>query len=651
LLPLSFSQFDPSETSGLISPEVGWVQFPLNRPSQIARRGAGQTHSADGPREPLGAVAIGAALTAASEYDRFEKVNPCQARTMETSAIDIPQVVTDKWQEITNLLAELVQVPAALVMRIEPPEISVFVASKSQGNPYQPRERACLNTGLYCETVMRTRQFLLVPDARDDDEWRSNPDIKLGMISYLGLPISWPNGDIFGTICVLDHKRNAYREVHHRLLLLLRDAVEADLRSVFLYETRLVDEKRVKERLEAQVTERTAELAKINDALSLEVAEHKRAAAALRESEQRFRDYTETASDWLWETGPDHRFIRLSEQLATIGVDPALRIGAARWDFATDLEEEPEKWRRHVATLEAHEPFHNFRYGTTRGDGSVLHIAISGKPVFDPEGRFLGYRGTTTDVTAAARAEHAEKALQQAQAELARVARLTTMGELAASIAHEINQPLTGVLANGNAGLQWLNRDKPDLDEARNALSCIVSDGTRAGEVIRGLRALAKKSGPELVQLDINDAVREVQALTRSELQRHGVTLHTDLSADDRPVFGDRVQLQQVLLNLIMNGIEAMRAVTERPKTLAITSEPVEPSGVLVAVEDTGTGLDPATADRIFDPFFTTKSDGLGMGLSICRSIIDAHGGRLWVSPGVLCGTVFRFTVPGVPSS
>jgi len=627
------------------------VQFPLNRPSQIARRGAGQTHSADGPREPLGAVAIGAALTAASEYDRFEKVNPCQARTMETSAIDIPQVVTDKWQEITNLLAELVQVPAALVMRIEPPEISVFVASKSQGNPYQPRERACLNTGLYCETVMRTRQFLLVPDARDDDEWRSNPDIKLGMISYLGVPISWPNGDIFGTICVLDHKRNAYREVHHRLLLLLRDAVEADLRSVFLYETRLVDEKRVKERLEAQVTERTAELAKINDALSLEVAEHKRAAAALRESEQRFRDYTETASDWLWETGPDHRFIRLSEQLATIGVDPALRIGAARWDFATDLEEEPEKWRRHVATLEAHEPFHNFRYGTTRGDGSVLHIAISGKPVFDPEGRFLGYRGTTTDVTAAVRAEHAEKALQQAQAELARVARLTTMGELAASIAHEINQPLTGVLANGNAGLQWLNRDKPDLDEARNALSCIVSDGTRAGEVIRGLRALAKKSGPELVQLDINDAVREVQALTRSELQRHGVTLHTDLSADDRPVFGDRVQLQQVLLNLIMNGIEAMRAVTERPKTLAITSEPVEPSGVLVAVEDTGTGLDPATADRIFDPFFTTKSDGLGMGLSICRSIIDAHGGRLWVSPGVLYGTVFRFTVPGVLSS
>jgi signal transduction histidine kinase len=199
--------------------------------------------------------------------------------------------------------------------------------------------------------------------------------------------------------------------------------------------------------------------------------------------------------------------------------------------------------------------------------------------------------------------------------------------------------------------LRWLNRDKPDLDEARSALSRIVRDGTRAGEVIRGLRALAKKSGPQLTKLDINDAILEVMALTRSELQRHGVMLHTDLSAADRPVFGDRVQLQQVLLNLIMNGVEAMSAVTERPKMLAITSEAVESDGVLVAVEDTGTGLDPVTADRIFEPFFTTKPEGIGMGLSICRSIIEAHRGRFWASPRVPYGTVFRFTVPGVPSS
>jgi C4-dicarboxylate-specific signal transduction histidine kinase len=256
--------------------------------------------------------------------------------------------------------------------------------------------------------------------------------------------------------------------------------------------------------------------------------------------------------------------------------------------------------------------------------------------------------GAIMDITERNRAE---EALRIAQAEVVRISRLTTMGELVASIAHEINQPLAGVAASGNACLRWLNRDIPDLDAARDAVSRIVRDAHRAGEVIRGLRELTKKSGPQLTPLDINGAIQEVLALARSDLQQHGIVLHTDLSADDRPVFGDRVQLQQVLLNLILNGMEAMSAVTDRPKMLAITTEPVESGGALVAVEDTGTGLDPETADRIFDPFFTTKASGMGMGLSICRSIIDAHGGRFWVSPEVPCGTVFRFIVPTVPSS
>jgi C4-dicarboxylate-specific signal transduction histidine kinase len=256
--------------------------------------------------------------------------------------------------------------------------------------------------------------------------------------------------------------------------------------------------------------------------------------------------------------------------------------------------------------------------------------------------------GAVMDIT---ELRHAEERLRHVQEDFARCARLTTMGELLASIAHEINQPLAAVVANGDACLQWLNRDKPDLDEARHAVLRIVRDAQRASGVIRGLRALAKKSEPDLAKLDINDAIREVLALTRSELLRHRVVLRTDLAADDRSVLGDRVQLQQVLLNLITNGVDAMSTVTDRPKVLAIKSEPVEAGGMLVAVEDTGTGLDPATADRIFDPFFTTKPSGMGMGLSICRSIIDAHGGRFWVSPRVPCGTVFRFTVPTVPSS
>src|SRR5260221_535199 len=196
----------------------------------------------------------------------------------------------------------------------------------------------------------------------------------------------------------------------------------------------------------------------------------------------------------------------------------------------------------------------------------------------------------------------------------------------------------------------FLEREQPDLDEVRHAVLRIVREAQRAGGVIRGLRGLAKKSGPDLATLDINDAIREVLALTRSELLRHRVVLRTDLCADDWPVFGDRVQLQQVLLNLITNGVDAMSTVTDRPKVLAITSEPIEAGGMLVAVEDTGTGLDPATADRIFDPFFTTKPSGMGMGFSICRSLIAAHGGRFWVSPSVPCGTLFRLTLPTAPS-
>jgi signal transduction histidine kinase/DNA-binding response OmpR family regulator len=279
-------------------------------------------------------------------------------------------------------------------------------------------------------------------------------------------------------------------------------------------------------------------------------------------------------------------------------------------------------------------------------DGSVKYVRVVARPSIGDDPRSFVFVGAIMDVTERNRSE---EALRAAQAEVVRVSRLTTMGELVASIAHEINQPLVGVVASGNACLRWLNRDMPDLDAARDAVSRIVRDAHRAGEVIRGLRALTKKSGPQLTLLDLNDAIQEVLALARSDLQQHGIVLHTDLSADDRPVFGDRVQLQQVLLNLIMNGMEAMSGVADRRKVLAITSEPVESGGVLVAVEDTGTGLDPATAERIFDPFFTTKPSGMGMGLSICRSIIDAHGGRLWMSPRVPCGTSFRFTVPTAP--
>jgi signal transduction histidine kinase len=275
-------------------------------------------------------------------------------------------------------------------------------------------------------------------------------------------------------------------------------------------------------------------------------------------------------------------------------------------------------------------------------DGSVKHVHVIARPVTDDSGG-LGYIGAVQDITQRRRAD---EALRHAQAELARVARLTTMGELTASLAHEINQPLTAIVNNGMAGLRWLKRDTPDLAEAEYAFQHIVQDAARAGDVIRGIRALAMKSGPQLHRLEIDDVIQEVLALTRSELHRHGVALHTDLANGGRSVLGDRVQLQQVLLNLILNGIDAMKTVTDRARELTVSTAFSEPVSLLVAVEDTGAGLDPAVAQRIFEPFFTTKSDGLGMGLSICRSIVDAHGGRLWASPRAPHGTALRFTLP-----
>jgi PAS domain S-box-containing protein len=278
-------------------------------------------------------------------------------------------------------------------------------------------------------------------------------------------------------------------------------------------------------------------------------------------------------------------------------------------------------------------------------DGSIKQVYGVGHAVVDEFGDLVEFIGTTMDVT---ERKLAGEALRSTQAELARVARLTTMGELAASIAHEINQPLAAVVTSADAGRRWLNRTPPDLNEACAAFSRIASNGKRAGDVIHSLRALAKRTGPELSRLDINDAIREVLTLVAGTLRQQNVALQTELFAGDGPVLGDRVQVQQVLLNLIMNGIEAMTAVTDRFRILTISSKPVENGAVLVAVADTGTGLDPGIADRIFEALFTTKPEGMGMGLSICRSIIEAHGGRLWASPNRPHGTVFKFLLPSV---
>ena len=335
-----------------------------------------------------------------------------------------------------------------------------------------------------------------------------------------------------------------------------------------------------------------------------DIEDRKLAEFALRESEQRFRDYAETASDWLWETGPDHRVTSISEHVNVVGIPASGLPGMARWEIASDFEADPEKWRRHRETLDAHRPFRDFVYSAINESGSQVYVRSSGKPFFDTDGRFLGYRGTGTDITALIRAEQAERDLRRAQAELAHVTRVTMLGELTASIAHEVNQPLAAVVANAEASLRWLNREQPDLAAARRSVEWVINDGCRASDVVRRVRALAKKSDMETVRLELNQVVNEAITLVERELIKHRVSLRTELAPALPKILGDRVQLQQVIINLLMNGIEAMEPVTDRPRELWIRSGNDDAGQLILSVTDSGTGISAENANRLFNAFF-----------------------------------------------
>jgi PAS domain S-box-containing protein len=374
-----------------------------------------------------------------------------------------------------------------------------------------------------------------------------------------------------------------------------------------------------------------------------DIEDRKVAELSFRQSEQRLRDYAETASDWLWETGPDHRFTSISEHTNVAGFTEPSLPGVARWEVASDLETEPEKWWRHREALDARWPFRDFVYSVINDSGSQVYVRTSGKPFFDAEGHFLGYRGTGTDITALIRTE---QALRQAQTELAHVTRVTMLGELTVSIAHEVNQPLAAVVANAQASLRWLNHEQPDLAAARRSMEWVINDSCRASDVIRRVRALAKKSDMETVRLDLNQVVNEAITLVEHELIKHGVLLKPELSPALPEILGDRVQLQQVIINLLINRIEAMEPITGRPRELFLRSARDDMGHLTLSVTDSGIGISPENVNRLFNAFFTTKSNGLGMGLSICRSIVEAHGGHMSASSNDGPGATFQLVLP-----
>ena len=279
-------------------------------------------------------------------------------------------------------------------------------------------------------------------------------------------------------------------------------------------------------------------------------------------------------------------------------------------------------------------------------DGAVKWVHGIGHPVLNANGELVEVIGTTVDITERKRAEEERARLHRLETDLAHINRVSIMGELTASIAHEVNQPLSGVVSNGSACLRWLAGDTPNIEEARETARRIVRDGKRAAEIIARIRALTKRTATPREKLDLNETIREVLALVGDEAKKKSVIIRTRFADDLSPVLGDRVQLQQVVLNLVMNGIEAMSTVTERARELVITTRNTDPDQVEVTVEDSGTGLDPDASGRIFEPFYTTKPGGMGMGLSICRSILQAHGGRLWATAKDGPGTTFHFTLP-----
>jgi PAS domain S-box-containing protein len=374
----------------------------------------------------------------------------------------------------------------------------------------------------------------------------------------------------------------------------------------------------------------------------------KQAEEALRRSEAYLAEaqrLTHTGS-WVWNVRTEALFWS-QEVFRIYDCDPEM---TPTWDFLLQRVHPEDRAaferRKKMEFTEKEWTDSKIDFRIVLPDGTIKHLHSIGHPVMDKSGEFTEVVGTVIDVTERKRAEEERDRLHQLEAELAHINRMSMMGELTASIAHEVNQPLSGIVSNASACLRWLAADLPNLEEVREANRDIVRDGKRAGEVIAGIRALTRGATVPKERLDLNDTIREVLALVRDEARRNSVFIRTQLANNLSSVAGNRVQLQQIVLNLVMNAIEAMNGIGDRSRELVITTRNVDPDHVQATLEDSGKGLDPKTIDKIFKSFYTTKPGGMGMGLSISRSIVQVHGGQLWATANDGPGASFHFTVP-----
>jgi PAS domain S-box-containing protein len=524
----------------------------------------------------------------------------------DTPEIAIPSDVLRTWQRLVDLLANIMHVPSAVVCKIEPPDYThytVISSSNSIGNPFPVDEIFSMDIGTFCETVIKSREPLLVANGLEDDQWKSAPEMRVGMVSYLGFPVFWPDGRVFGTICVLDDKTNRYSDPYQEILLHYRDVLQGDLQTLARFGSELDEQKAHLSELFARVPE----------------------AVVLADR--------------------DSRIMRVNPEFTKIfGYTAEEAIGQRIQDLIVpdDLQEEVESFKyRMVQTGEvfAVETVRRHKNGT-RVPVSLICVPVSFHGSGDTG--YVIYR----DITETKRLQDEQRRYHEIQLELAHANRIATIGQLSASIAHELNQPLTGIITNCSTGLRMLTGDPPNLDGVRETMRRTIRDGNRASEVIARLRALFSKREVTAESVDLNESTREVIALSLGEVQKRRVIVRTELTDDLPLVTGDRVQLQQVVLNLLLNALDAMIGVKDRPRQLVVRTERREGDCVCVSVQDSGVGFEPHAVDKLFEAFYTTKQDGMGMGLSVSRSIIESHHGRLWAVPNDGAGATFSFSIP-----
>jgi PAS domain S-box-containing protein len=651
---------------------------------------------------------------------------------------EIPDELIAKWQRIVDLMARTVGVPAGLIMKVDPPQIEVFISSVTEGNPYMKGERADLNTGLYCETVMKQRSPLLVPDALQDPQWDHNPDVELGMIYYFGFPLVWPDGEIFGTICVLDVENNPQASTYKDLLYEFQQVVEGDLRIIFeaveraqlmrleleevefayrivadftydweywvnpdgtirymsssveritgytkqqfidnpslrweiivpedrgIWDRHYAEERRDPKFYEVQfrIRRKDGQIRWIEHACqpvtgpsgefwglrvsNRDITPHKQAEEALRRNEQSLAVAQRIAhlGNWDWDIVTNE--LRWSDEVYRIfGLRPQ-EFGATYEAFLASVHpEDRDAVKKAVdeSLADPHRPY-SIEHRVVRPDGSERIVHERGEVTFDKTGKAIRMIGTVHDIT---ELKKAEVEAYRARRELLRLERLSSLGELTASLAHELNQPLTAILSNAGAALRFLESDRLDLGELREILQDIVKDDKRAGDIIRSLRSMLKQEEKEREPIAINDVLRDMVSLFHSEAIIRNLEVELDLAEPSPLVHVDRVQIQQVLLNLIMNAAEIMAHNEPEHRKIVLQTRSADHGAVQVAVRDLGPGIEEEKIDQIFEPFYTTKRSGLGMGLSVSRSIIEAHGGRIWVENNPDKGVTFYFELP-----